>query len=188
MILLWGLPGDGPLRGVLAALQGRREAVYLLDQSKAEATSLDLFVGTSVSGALRIGEDTLALEAIESVYARAYDVRALPAMRDAGPETHLWRHGKAAMPTTSHDHRPTIVTMDFIVTAKLECIRISRTVCDLSRPALSRPLLIAPRASPPRGVGTPDDPAVRNVGLNAPWTLPASRARRGFSLPDLHGE
>jgi hypothetical protein len=90
---LWGLPGDGPLRGVLAALQGRREAVYLLDQSKAEATSLDLFVGTSVSGALRIGEDTLALEAIESVYARAYDVRALPAMRDAGPETHLWRHG-----------------------------------------------------------------------------------------------
>ena len=29
-----------------------------------------------------------------------------------------------------------------LVTAKLECIRMPQTVCDLKRPALSRPLLM----------------------------------------------
>jgi hypothetical protein len=43
-----------------------------------------------------------------------------------------------------------VTAWDTIVTARLECIRMPQTVCDLRRPALSRPifmLLVMPIAS-----------------------------------------
>jgi glutathione synthase/RimK-type ligase-like ATP-grasp enzyme len=80
MILLWGLPGDGPLAAVHATLRARHEPVYLLDQRAIGATTLDLSVGPTVRGTLRLGDDLVALEAVTAVYARPYDVRQLPAL------------------------------------------------------------------------------------------------------------
>lgn len=95
MILLWGLPGDGPLRAVHAVLRSRHEPVCLLDQHAIAAVALDLFVGSTVHGTLQLSDDVVALEAITAVYARPYDVRQLPALQDAGPLAPLWRHGLA---------------------------------------------------------------------------------------------
>lgn len=95
MILLWGLPGDGPLRAVHASLRSRHEPVCLLDQHAIKAITLDLVVGPTVHGTLRLGDTVVALEAITAVYARPYDVRQLPVLQDAGPLAALWQHGLA---------------------------------------------------------------------------------------------
>jgi RimK-like ATP-grasp domain len=95
VILLWGLPGDGPLRAVHAVLRARHEPVCLLDQHAIAATTLDLSVGPTVRGTLRLGDDLVALEAITAVYARPYDVRQLPALKEAGPQAPLWWQGLA---------------------------------------------------------------------------------------------
>jgi hypothetical protein len=95
VILLWGIPNEGPLLAVRAALHACREPVCLLDQHEAALTTLDLCVGSSVHGTLHLPEDLFALEGMTAVYARPYDVRQLPELRDAGSFSPLWRHGLA---------------------------------------------------------------------------------------------
>ncbi len=92
MILLWGLPADGPLRAVHAVLRARGEPVQLLNQHAVASTALDLYVGPAVFGTLRLHDEVLALEAITAVYARPYDIRQVPALRQADPHGALWRH------------------------------------------------------------------------------------------------
>jgi glutathione synthase/RimK-type ligase-like ATP-grasp enzyme len=92
MILLWGVPGDGPLRAVRHALRERKEPFFLLDQHAFADTALHLSVGGAVQGTLRSGSAEIALEAITSVYVRPYDVRQLPGLEGLGPDAPLWRH------------------------------------------------------------------------------------------------
>jgi hypothetical protein len=95
VILLWGLPDDGPLRAVHAVLRARREPFCLLDQHRIGTAAIDLVAGPSVHGTLRLNHTSIALEAIVAVYVRPYDIRQVPAMRDAGPSSLLWHHGLA---------------------------------------------------------------------------------------------
>jgi RimK-like ATP-grasp domain len=95
VILLWGLPDDGPLHAVHAVLRARREPFGLLDQHRIGGTGIDLVAGAAVHGTLRLDDMSMALEAIDAVYVRPYDIRQVPAMREAGPSSMLWHHGLA---------------------------------------------------------------------------------------------
>lgn len=158
MILLWGLPGDGPLRAVRAALCARQEPVYLFDQHAIAATMLDLYVGTTVYGALHLGDDSVALEAITAVYARPYDVRQLPALREAGPLAPLWRHGLA---------------LDDGLQAWVEVT-----------PALviNRPSAMASNGSKPYQAEL-----IRAVGLDVPDTLVTTDPNAALAFRELYG-
>ena len=77
MILLWGVPGDGPIRAVRSALREMNEPVVMLNQHAFADTALDLSVGGAILGKLRAGSTEIALDAITSVYVRPYDVQPI---------------------------------------------------------------------------------------------------------------
>jgi RimK-like ATP-grasp domain len=158
VILLWGLPGDGPMRAVYAALRARREPICVLDQHAIATTSIDLFVGPTVFGALGLGDDLIALEAITAVYARPYDVRRLPALKEAAPLTPLWRHGLA---------------LDDAMQAWVEVT-----------PALviNRPSAMASNGSKPYQAAL-----ISRAGLDVPDTLVTTDPTAALAFRDLHG-
>ena len=57
--------------------------------------AIDLVAGPSVHGTLQLDDTSIALEAIDAVYVRPYDIRQVSAMREAGPSSMLWQHGLA---------------------------------------------------------------------------------------------
>ena len=158
MILLWGLPGDGPLRAVHASLRSQGQPVCLLDQHAIKATTLDLSVGPTVQGTLRIGDETIAMEAITAVYARPYDVRQLPQLLDAGPHSPVWQHGLA---------------LDDALQAWVEVT-----------PALviNRPSAMASNSSKPYQAAL-----IRAAGLDVPDTLVTTDPNAALEFRDLHG-
>ncbi len=157
MILLWGLPGDGPLRAVHASLRSLGEPVCLLDQHAIKATTLDLSVGTTVQGALQIGGETIAMEAITAVYARPYDVRQLPELLDAGVHSKVWQHGLA---------------LDDALQAWVEVT-----------PALviNRPSAMASNSSKPYQAAL-----IRAAGFDVPDTLVTTDPNAALEFRDLH--
>jgi hypothetical protein len=158
VILLWGLPGDGPLRAVHAVLRARHEPVCLLNQHAIAATTLDLSVGPTVRGTLRLGDDLVALEAITAVYARPYDVRQLPALKDAGPQAPLWWQGLA---------------LDDAMQAWVEVT-----------PALviNRPSAMASNGSKPYQASL-----IQGVGLDVPDTLVTTDPTAALAFRERHG-
>jgi hypothetical protein len=158
MILLWGLPADGPLRAVRAALHSRHEPVCMLNQHEMAAVTMELCVGATVHGTLHLGNDTVALEAITAIYARPYDVRQLPGMREAGRETPLWRHGVAL-----DDVMQTWVE----VTPKL---------------VVNRPSAMASNGSKPYQAAL-----IRAAGFDVPETLVTTDPDAALAFGELHG-
>lgn len=73
MILLWGVPGDPPLDAVHAELLRRGVPTVLVDQRRAAEVALELEVQESISGALRVGDQRVGLEAISGFYLRPHD-------------------------------------------------------------------------------------------------------------------
>jgi hypothetical protein len=92
IVLLWGLAEDSPLDAVRLALESHGAPVAFLDQRAGAETVLDLTVGDTVTGTLRVGDETIALESIAGIYLRPYDARQLPDVREAGPTNALWLH------------------------------------------------------------------------------------------------
>lgn len=73
MIALWGLAGDGPLDAVADELDRLGAPVFFLDQARTPATELEFRVGPALSGALRVGPNVVALDAITAWYVRPHD-------------------------------------------------------------------------------------------------------------------
>ncbi len=92
MILLWGLPGDGPMAAVRQVLEEEGAPVFFLDQRRALETQVELRVGARVEGLLSVGERTLELAAITAAYLRPHDSRRLPEVQRAGPGSPPWNH------------------------------------------------------------------------------------------------
>jgi glutathione synthase/RimK-type ligase-like ATP-grasp enzyme len=92
MILLWGVPGDGPLRAVQTALRDMNEPALMLNQHESVNTEFELSVSAAITGKLRADGVEIALEAITAVYVRPYDVRQLPHLEGLTPDSSLWRH------------------------------------------------------------------------------------------------
>jgi RimK-like ATP-grasp domain len=92
MILLWGLPGDRPLTAVCDALRQLGCSVVFLDQRDVLHTEVELHVGSTVEGMLRIRDRAINLGTISAVYLRPYDSRRLPNIVSAGQDSQAWCH------------------------------------------------------------------------------------------------
>lgn len=87
MILLWGLPGEEPLEAVRHALRRRGAAVAFLDQRRVLETEVELTVGATVGGRLRVGCEEIDLAEVTAAYVRPHDSRRMPAVERAGAES-----------------------------------------------------------------------------------------------------
>lgn len=92
MILLWGLPGDGPMSAVHQVLEEQGAPVFFLDQRRALETHVELSVDARAEGRLCVGERTLELGAVTAAYLRPHDSRRLPEVQRAGPGSAPWNH------------------------------------------------------------------------------------------------
>jgi RimK-like ATP-grasp domain len=92
MIVLWGLPGDRPLRLVWRALKRLDAQVTLLDQRDALQMQVDLEPGSSVGGFARAGDQAIDLSKVTAAYIRPYEAASLPAVERAGPGSPAWLH------------------------------------------------------------------------------------------------
>jgi hypothetical protein len=95
MILLWGLPGDTPLARVHAALQRLGQDVVFVDQSAVLNTDVELCVGSTVEGRLRIKEQVIELGTVNAVYLRPYESHRLPSIQRAGKGSPAWQHANS---------------------------------------------------------------------------------------------
>jgi hypothetical protein len=95
MILLWGLPNERPLAAVWKALERRGVAAMMLDQRLVLSTQVELCVGSSVEGFIRITHSVVDLCTVTAAYLRPYDTRILPQIAKAGPHSSEWRHAVA---------------------------------------------------------------------------------------------
>ena len=78
MILLWGLPGDGPLSEVAAELRDLGAHFYFLDQRLVGRTTAAVTLGPPASGRIMVdGEEVVALESVTGAYLRPYDSRRI---------------------------------------------------------------------------------------------------------------
>jgi hypothetical protein len=93
VILLWGLPGDRPLREVATRLIELGAPAYLLDQRVVGATTVTATLGPPIAGRILVdGVEVVALEAVTAAYIRPYDSRRMPAVAAAGDGSTLWAH------------------------------------------------------------------------------------------------
>lgn len=92
MILLYGPAGDEPLADVRAALSRRGAPVFFVEQHKLLQTSIQLSVGSHVTGVVRVGRKRIELENVGSAYLRLYDPRELPDIAAAGKNSSAWNH------------------------------------------------------------------------------------------------
>lgn len=94
MILLWGVPTEGPLAVVGAELEKLEAPYYVLDQRRTTQTQFRLD-RNGVIEYLSCDGDDLELGNVRSCYLRPYDVRTLPAIARAGPQSKEWSRALA---------------------------------------------------------------------------------------------
>ena len=75
MILLWGIPEDGPLRAVRSHLAHAGSHAVLLDQFEVSQSSCDIVFDSTVRGSIRAGAVQIDLGSVRSVYSRPYEAR-----------------------------------------------------------------------------------------------------------------
>jgi hypothetical protein len=92
LVLLWGLDGDSPLSEVRDQLELLDVPTKFVDQSRVLETEVDLIVGETVEGCIRIGNDSIDLAEVSAVYVRCYESVRLPEIAGAGPESSAWQH------------------------------------------------------------------------------------------------
>lgn len=87
MIVLWGLTGDGPFDAVRAALERRGAEVALIEQRRVLETEVELLVEPALHATVRMQGERIELDDTRAVYWRTHDLRRLPAVIAAGPES-----------------------------------------------------------------------------------------------------
>lgn len=93
MILLWGLPEEGPMAAVAEALAGLGAKTVFADQHRLLDTEVDLLVTDGEPrGRLRTPAGKTDLAAINAVYLRGNDWRVLPELSPFVPGGAEWRH------------------------------------------------------------------------------------------------
>lgn len=92
MILVWGIPDDGPTAAVIDALAARAAPLVVADQRNVLDTEVELAVDGTVEGTLRCGDTTVDLAAVTAAYVRPYDARRLPTVERAGAQSAAWFH------------------------------------------------------------------------------------------------
>lgn len=94
-VLLWGMPTECVFAAVERALRQANVSTFLLDQQASLSMELDLEIGATVTGTLRVDDHSLNLTAVTAAYVRPYDGRTLPWIAAAGPASAAWQHVEA---------------------------------------------------------------------------------------------
>ena len=92
MILLWGVPGDGPMAQVRDALVRMGYAPAFLDQRTALGARAEMSAGPDLAVTMTTAGGMVDLGGVTAAYLRPYDPRDLPAVRHAGPGSDKYQH------------------------------------------------------------------------------------------------
>jgi hypothetical protein len=92
LVLLWGLETDSPLSDVRDELGLLDVRVEFVDQRRVLETEVELSVGETVEGCIRIGNDSIDLAEVSAAYLRPYESTRLPEIAAAGPGSATWQH------------------------------------------------------------------------------------------------
>lgn len=92
LVLLWGLDADYPLSEVRDQLNLLDVPTKFVDQRRVLETEIELVVGETVEGCIRIGDDSIDLAEVSAMYVRCYESVRLPEIAAAGPESIAWQH------------------------------------------------------------------------------------------------
>ncbi len=93
--LLWGLPGDATMTSVRRAVAALDVPYVFVDQRQVLDTTVELSVGATVEGSVRLHGHELDLTRVEAAYLRPHDGTRVPAVRDALPWSPPWCHARA---------------------------------------------------------------------------------------------
>ncbi len=157
-MLLWGLRSDPPLAAVLNALSDLKIPFELVDQRQVLQTEIQLEVGASIHGSLRILDHEIDLSAVRSAYVRPYDTRELPNIASAGAESPAWRHALQV-----ND----ILASWSEITPALVVNRLGATAANGSKPYQSR--------------------EIRRLGFKVPETLVTTDPDAALNFWEQHG-
>ncbi len=94
MILLWGVPGDGPLDAAKEALASIDAPMVVVDQRDVLETDGELLAGPDLKGCLSFKGCTVDLMDVSAAYLRPYDARQLAPIARAGPGSSEWLHAE----------------------------------------------------------------------------------------------
>jgi hypothetical protein len=92
VILLWGLPEDGPLDAAYRALTYLGAPVLFLDHAEVLENHLEAHFSPEMHGWIRTPDATVRLEEIHAAYLRPYDFRHLPEFASLPADSREWRH------------------------------------------------------------------------------------------------
>lgn len=92
LVLLWGLDGDSPLSEVRDQLNLLDVPTKFVDQRRVLETEIELVVGETVEGCIRIGNDNIDLGEVSAMYVRCYESARLPEIAATGPDSAAKQH------------------------------------------------------------------------------------------------
>jgi hypothetical protein len=92
MILLYGLPRDGPMAQVRDALERVGSTPSFLDQRAALGARAEMSAGPDMAATVTTVEGVVDLADVTAAYLRPYDPRELPAVRHAGTGSGEYEH------------------------------------------------------------------------------------------------
>lgn len=84
LVLLWGLEDDAPLSEVRDQLELLDAPVRFIDQRRVLETEIELEVGATVEGRIRIGNENIQLNEVSAVYVRCYESVRMPEVAAGG--------------------------------------------------------------------------------------------------------
>jgi glutathione synthase/RimK-type ligase-like ATP-grasp enzyme len=87
LVLLWGLESDSPLCEVRDQLDLLDVPTKFIDQRRVLETEVEVTVGETVEGCIRIGDDSIQLAEVSAAYLRPYESSRLPEITDARLES-----------------------------------------------------------------------------------------------------
>jgi hypothetical protein len=92
LVLLWGPEADVPLRAVRSQLEQLDVPMKLVDQRRVLETEVEIVIGETVDGCIRIGSENINLGEVSAVYVRPYGSVNLPSIAAQGPGSAAWEH------------------------------------------------------------------------------------------------
>src|SRR3954447_8798581 len=91
-VLLWGLPGDATLSAVHDVLTRLAVPLVFVDQRMVLDTHVELTVGKTVEGVLRMDGTTVDLAEVHAAYLRPHDGTRVAAVRREAAGSPAWQH------------------------------------------------------------------------------------------------
>lgn len=94
LILLWGLESDPPLVEARDQLELLGVPMLFVDQRRVLETEIEVTIGDTIEGLLRIENESIDLADATAMYVRAYESVRLNEIAASGPGSASWNHAE----------------------------------------------------------------------------------------------